>query len=101
MLLILSVVGSASLLFYCGSPKLFGDELCLSHHAGYAQQVVESMVNGLIFLNNRGRSSHESPGIPHLGLPQTENPETSMLHEVMMIHEFDLFTALRDDSSDT
>ncbi|MDY0092621.1 MAG: ATP-binding protein [Candidatus Vecturithrix sp.] len=97
MLLILSVVGSASLYFIVVLQNYSAMNYAFHTMQSYAQQVVESMVNGLISLDNQGKIVTMNRQAYHiLGLPQTENLEGSMLHEVMTIHEFDLFTALRD-----
>ncbi|GAK56715.1 signal transduction histidine kinase, nitrogen specific, NtrB [Candidatus Vecturithrix granuli] len=97
MLLILSVVGSAALYFIVVLQNYSAMNYAFHTMQSYAQQVVESMVNGLISLDNQGnivtmnRQAHYI-----LGLSQAESMEGKTLCEAMTIQDFDLFAALRD-----
>ena len=100
MLLILSVVGSAALYFIVVLQNYSTMNYAFYTMQSYAQQVVESMVNGLISLDNQGNIVTMNRQAHHiLGLAPTENMEGKTLHEVMTIHDFDLFTALRDGAA--
>lgn len=97
MLLILSVLGSAALYFIVVLQNYSAMNYAFHTIQSYAQQVVESMVNGLISLDNQGNIVTMNRQAHHiLGLPQTEQVEGKTLREVMAFQDFDLFAALRD-----
>lgn len=97
MLLILSVVGSASLYFIVVLQNYSAMNYAFHTMQSYAQQVVESMVNGLISLDNRGNIVTMNRQAHHiLGIPPTEQVEGKALREVLTFQNFDLFAALRD-----
>lgn len=97
MFLVLSVVGSAALYFIVVLQNYSAMNYAFQTMQSYAQQVVESMVNGLISLDKEGNIVTMNSQAHHiLNFPQSAQLEGMALREVMTFHDFDLFPALHD-----
>lgn len=100
MFLILSVVGSAALYFIVVLQNYSAMNYAFHTMQSYAQQVVESMVNGLISLDKQGNIVTMNRQAHHiLGLAPNHQMEGKALREIMTFHDFDLFTALDDGNT--
>ncbi len=95
MLVVLSVVGSAALYFIVFMQNYSAVNYAFQTIQSYAQNVVDSMVNGLISLDTEGKIVTMNRQAYHiLNIPQNDPIEGKALANVMTIHDFDLFGAL-------
>ena len=93
MLLVLSAAGSAALYFIVLKQNYYAVNHAFHAMRSYTQHVVDSMANGLISLDNKGkivtmnRQAHQI-----LQIPQSEPIQEKALTDVLRIHDCDILS---------